>query len=44
MIKFGSDVPFDIGLVLEAYGYGTVANTKDFIIGLTTGGEGSQNI
>jgi len=40
--NFGSDVPLDIGLELEAYGYGTVANTKDFIIGLTTGGEGRK--
>ncbi|MFW9874280.1 MAG: enoyl-CoA hydratase/isomerase family protein [Candidatus Thorarchaeota archaeon] len=42
MINFGSDVPFDIGLELEAFGYGTVANSKDFIIGLTTGGEGRK--
>lgn len=42
MINFGSDVPLDIGLELEAYGYGTVANSKDFIIGLTTGGEGRK--
>lgn len=42
MINFGSDVPLDIGLELEAYGYGTVANSKDFLIGLMTGGEGKK--
>ncbi|MFX1454985.1 MAG: enoyl-CoA hydratase/isomerase family protein [Promethearchaeota archaeon] len=42
MINFGSDVPFDIGLELEAYGYGTVANSKDFLIGLMTGGDGRK--
>ena len=42
MINFGSEVPLDIGLELEAYGYGTVVNSKDFIIGLTTGGEGRK--
>lgn len=42
MINFGSDVPLDIGLELEAYGYGTVANSKDFLIGLTTGGDGRK--
>jgi len=42
MINFGSDVPLDISLELEAYGYGTVANTKDFIIGLITDGEGRK--
>jgi enoyl-CoA hydratase/carnithine racemase len=42
MINFGSDVPFDIGLELEAFGYGTVANSKDFLIGLTTGGDGKK--
>lgn len=40
MVNFGSDVPLDIGLELEAFGYGTVVNSKDFIIGLTTGGDG----